>query len=72
MRTMSVRFSSRFRVCFVVAGVLVYLVLLCGRVGFGWRHADRDPLWVVGLDADGSHNYEEPKTFADYVRPEYR
>ncbi|MCJ1365725.1 Cytochrome c oxidase subunit 4 [Acarospora aff. strigata] len=22
--------------------------------------------------ADGSHNYEEPKTFADFVRPEYR
>ncbi|MCJ1479963.1 Cytochrome c oxidase subunit 4 [Schaereria dolodes] len=22
--------------------------------------------------ADGAHNYEEPKTFADYVRPEYR
>ncbi|KAI9861303.1 MAG: Cytochrome c oxidase subunit 4 [Vezdaea acicularis] len=22
--------------------------------------------------ADGHHNYEEPKTFADYVRPEYR
>ncbi|MCJ1257532.1 Cytochrome c oxidase subunit 4 [Lignoscripta atroalba] len=22
--------------------------------------------------ADGSHNYVEPKTFADYVRPEYR
>ncbi|KAI9786009.1 MAG: Cytochrome c oxidase subunit 4 [Peltula sp. TS41687] len=21
---------------------------------------------------DGHHNYEEPKTFADYVRPEYR
>jgi cytochrome c oxidase subunit 5b len=21
---------------------------------------------------DGSHNYEEPKTFADFVRPEYR
>lgn len=26
----------------------------------------------VDLDADGSHNYEEPKTFADFVRPEYR
>ncbi|KAI9847742.1 MAG: Cytochrome c oxidase subunit 4 [Sclerophora amabilis] len=22
--------------------------------------------------ADGAHNYEEPKTFADFVRPEYR
>ncbi|MCJ1240888.1 Cytochrome c oxidase subunit 4 [Varicellaria rhodocarpa] len=22
--------------------------------------------------ADGHHNYEEPKTFADFVRPEYR
>ena len=22
--------------------------------------------------SDPSHNYEEPKTFADYVRPEYR
>lgn len=21
---------------------------------------------------DGAHNYVEPKTFADYVRPEYR
>lgn len=21
---------------------------------------------------DGHHNYEEPKTFADFVRPEYR
>jgi cytochrome c oxidase subunit 5b len=21
---------------------------------------------------DGHHNYEEPKTFADYVKPEYR
>ena len=26
-----------------------------------------------GADHDGSHNYEgEPKTFADFVRPEYR
>ncbi|KAK4692805.1 cytochrome c oxidase subunit 5b, partial [Lecanoromycetidae sp. Uapishka_2] len=25
-----------------------------------------------GHDADGAHNYVEPKTFADYVRPEYR
>ncbi len=23
------------------------------------------------LDEDGLHNYEEPKTMADYVRPEY-
>jgi cytochrome c oxidase subunit 5b len=22
--------------------------------------------------SDGHHNYEEPKTFADYVKPEYR
>ncbi|MCJ1248854.1 Cytochrome c oxidase subunit 4 [Trapelia coarctata] len=22
--------------------------------------------------SDGAHNYEEPKTFADFVRPEYR
>lgn len=21
---------------------------------------------------DGAHNYEEPKTFADFVKPEYR
>jgi hypothetical protein len=26
-----------------------------------------------GHDAhDGLHNYEEPKTFADFVKPEYR
>ncbi|KAI4134619.1 MAG: hypothetical protein LQ347_001372 [Umbilicaria vellea] len=25
-----------------------------------------------GAHADGAHNYEEPKTFADFVRPEYR
>ncbi|MCJ1298263.1 Cytochrome c oxidase subunit 4 [Hypocenomyce scalaris] len=25
-----------------------------------------------GEHADGAHNYEEPKTFADFVRPEYR
>ena len=26
---------------------------------------------LVRTDGDGAHNYEEPKTFADYVRPEY-
>jgi cytochrome c oxidase subunit 5b len=25
-----------------------------------------------GAHGDGHHNYEEPKSFADFVRPEYR
>ncbi|KAI9821052.1 MAG: Cytochrome c oxidase subunit 4 [Pycnora praestabilis] len=29
-------------------------------------------IWRNDLDADGAHNYVEPKTFADFVRPEYR
>lgn len=33
---------------------------------------DADDEMATNADADGQHNYEEPKTFADYVRPEYR
>jgi cytochrome c oxidase subunit 5b len=25
-----------------------------------------------GHHGDGAHNYEEPKTFADFVKPDYR
>ena len=40
--------------------------------GHGHGHGAHDAHGHEEVHGDAHHNYEEPKTFADFVKPEYR
>lgn len=65
---MSARLMIRMRIMGMVKSVRLPLLPLFVE---SWISEAR-LMRRLATDGDAHHNYVEPKTFADYVRPEYR
>lgn len=67
--------SLRIHVC-TISLLAFFIAVVCSRLdGTDWVITAGTKLTISNADADhdGAHNFDgEPKTFADFVRPEYR